>query len=743
MSELSFQVPAALLYCCLATAGVLLWCGLVLRRRGVPRNRMAIILTLRLIFFFTLALLISRPVWTSPDPEEDTRKHIALLLDCSESMSVLEGDTSRYQQAVDFARETLLPMVDQSELQVQPFLFADSTQAVDGATLASANATGQATNLGQAIVQSIVTADTPPLAVIALTDGILTKTQDHNRAISVAVNRQVPLISVGFGSESGGRVMGIHDIKSPSIVEPGQKFKVTANVQATGEKLPSFDVLLLRDGQLVDRRRVESFDGPRTWNETFETVAAQDGVHTYEIKLMPPADDSVVISNSQMTNTVKSVSSKEIRVLYVQGGLTWDYKFVHIAMSKDPTIRLTGLSRTANASRFFESIQSDVDMINGFPNTLEKLSEFRVVVLSNLRPGDLTSNQQELLAKYCGQLGGGVLMIGGQQTFNASWRDSRLEDLLPVEFAVLSNNGGGPNFSVDVTPNALKHPIFQISDYVSTEEAWQNLPLFTNRAIVEDVKPGAEVWLESKGVTGNPVLMASQRYGNGLSSVICMQNFWRWRLSRTGEPRHFDRFWRQLFRYLADAGRNAIALNVVDTEPIPGDEIELLIEQAEVTGIPTGTESNDPTINEARLRVLGPNQKEVLDIAIKIEPGRPTSTRFMADESGMYSANLLLNDGTLIASRNIQVQEIAAELVSTSRKMELLRQFAAVSGGIAMEFEKTDELAAALKTFLQPEEQIEKQRTYALPAGMNGWILAFLLGCLSLDWLFRKRWQML
>ena len=102
-------------------------------------------------------------------------------------MSVLEGNTSRYQQAVEFARETLLPMVDQSELQVQPFLFADSAKAVDGATLASATANGQTTNLGQAIVQSVVTADPPPLAVIALTDGILTKTQDHNRAISVAV----------------------------------------------------------------------------------------------------------------------------------------------------------------------------------------------------------------------------------------------------------------------------------------------------------------------------------------------------------------------------------------------------------------------------------------------------------------------------------------------------------------------------------------------------------------------------
>lgn len=742
MSELSFQSPATLLYCGLATGGVLLWCGLALRRRGIPRRRMTIILTLRLIFFVALVLLVSRPVWTSPEPEEQTRQTIALLVDESESMSVLEGEKTRYQQAVDFSRDTLLPLVDQTKLQVQPYLFSDSTKAVDGATLASAKATGQTTNLGQAIVQSIVTSDPPPLAVFALTDGILNRTQDHNRAISVAVNRQVPLISIGFGSESGGRVIGIQDIEAPSIVEPDQKFKINANVRATGEALPSCELLLLRDGQLTDRRRIEPFDGPRTWNETFEVAAESDGVHTYEIKLMPPADESIVISNSEMTTTVRSVSSKEIQVLYVQGGLTWDYKFVHIAMSKDPTIRLTGLSRTANASRFFESVQSDVDMINGFPNTLEKLNQFRVVVLSNLRPGDLTTNQQELLAKYCGELGGGVLMIGGQQTFNASWRDSRLEDLLPVEFAVLSNTQPRQSFSIDVSPKALKHPVFQISDEISTSEAWENLPMFTNRAIVEDVKAGAEIWLESNGGEGNPVLMASQRYGNGVASVICMQNFWRWRLARTSEPRHYDRFWRQLFRYLADAGRSAVTLNLVDTSPAPGDEVELVIEHPAVAGNGNAGDSI-PTAKESRLKVIGPDQRDVLNVAVNIEPGRSTSKRFIANQSGMYSASLQLEDGTILASRDIQVKEVTAELVSTSRRMELLRQFAAVSGGVAMEFEKTDELTDTLRNFLQPEEKLETERTYVLPAGMNGWILALLLACLSLDWLFRKRWQML
>ncbi len=737
MPDFTFHAPTALLYCSLAVAAMLLWCGTMLLRRGVPRYRMVVILMLRLVFFIALVLLIARPVWTSPEPKDTTRNHIALLLDRSESMSVIEGDTTRYQQAVAFIRTTLLPMIDQSQLQVRPFLFANRTQEVDGDDIAAAEPDGQTTNMGRAIVQSIVASDPPPLAVIALTDGILTNTQDHNRAISVAVNRNVPLIGIGFGSETGGRVVGLEEIIAPSIAEPEQKIRILVRLQATGEAIPGLELLLLRDGQLADRRRLDPFDGPRIWSETFEVTTAPDGVHTYEIQLMPPSDKSVVISNSHMTTTVRSVSSQEIRVLYVQGGLTWDYKFVHIAMNEDPTIRLTGLSRTANSSRFFENVQSDADLINGFPNTLDKLSEFRVVVLSNLRPGDLTDNQQQLLAKYCGQLGGGVLMIGGQQTFNASWRDSRLEELLPVHFAVVGNTDSNQSFSIEVTDRALKHPVFQISDDISTSEAWNNLPLFSNRAIVDDVKPGAEIWLKSQGGSGNPVLMASQRYGNGVAGVICMQNFWRWRLSRNSEPRHFDRFWRQLFRYLADAGRNALTMTVANSAPAPGDEIELLIEQPEVAG------SDTKQIQNPRLIVTGPDQRELLDVVLDLQPGRLATTRFQADTSGMYTASLLGSGDTILASHDIQVRDIAAELVSTARNMELLRQFAAVSGGMAIEAEKSDSLNDFLREFLQQDEQPKSETTYVLPAGMNGWVLAMLLACLSADWLCRKRWEML
>ncbi len=386
MTEFAFQIPSAILWGGVAIAAMMVWFALLLRRRGIAARRITTLLVLRSAFLGALLLLVARPVWTSPDQEDQTRHQVALLIDRSQSMSVREGDQTRYEQAVTFARDTLLPAVDQSRLEVRPILFANDAREVSGQEIAAAIPDGSATNLGRAIVQSVLASEPPPLVAIALTDGIVTNPSDHSRAVAALVTHAVPIVAIGFGSQAGGRVVSLDEVDAPAIAEPGQRFRVTARLRATGDSIPALYLLLLRDGQLINRRKIDGFTGPRTWVESFEVSADAEGIHSYAIRVMPPADRAVTISVGEAAASVRVISSSEIRVLYVQGGLTWDYKFAHIAVSSDPTIRLSGLSRTASTSKFFENVQSDVDLANGFPSTLEKLSEFRVVVLSESAP---------------------------------------------------------------------------------------------------------------------------------------------------------------------------------------------------------------------------------------------------------------------------------------------------------------------------------------------------------------------
>jgi len=86
------------------------------------------------------------------------------------------------------------------------------------------------------------------------------------------------------------------------------------------------------------------------------------------------------------------------------------------------------------------------------------------------------------------------------------------------------------------------------------------LPAFTQYGRVDSAKRGAQVWAVHQtddGPYGRRILMHLSAMG-GLSAVICIQNFWRWRLARDSEPKQFDRFWRQLFRFLSEAGRQDV-----------------------------------------------------------------------------------------------------------------------------------------------------------------------------------------
>src|SRR6266702_2967124 len=221
--------------------------------------------------------------------------------------------------------------------------------------------------------------------------------------------------------------------------------------------------------------------------------------------------------------------------------------------------------------------------MNGFPTTLEELSPFRVLDLSSLRPAVLSPALQDVLARFCSEMGGGVLMIGGPATFDSSWQNSRLEQLLPVVFAPNTGvQGLDRPFRLELTEEALQHQVFQIADNQPAREVWAQLPTFTQYGRVDAAKPGAQVWAlhqTDDGPRGRRILMASQRYGAGLSAVLCIQNFWRWRLAKDSEPQQFDRFWRQLFRYLGEVGRQDVSIHLADQDLHPQMDVEVMLEK--------------------------------------------------------------------------------------------------------------------------------------------------------------------
>src|SRR6185369_928636 len=266
---ISFEFPAAWL-CGVPLALLLGLAAWRQRRSGLGHGRVAALLGLRAIPSLTLVLLAARPVRLATEPIAGAKRPVAVLLDRSESMSLKEPDTSRYQKALVFLSRRLLPALQSANLPVQGMLFDEGAELANGGQMASSIPNGKRTNLGSAIAQALSSSGRTPLAVIALTDGIANEGSGDRQAMNALVDRHVPFIGVGFGADLGVQTLSLRRVEAPVTVPPRTVFSLSAELELMNAEEPiPLDLILYRDGQLVQRKSARPGNGSRTWLETF------------------------------------------------------------------------------------------------------------------------------------------------------------------------------------------------------------------------------------------------------------------------------------------------------------------------------------------------------------------------------------------------------------------------------------------------------------------------------------------
>lgn len=711
-------------------------------RRGIPTPRWLALTVLRGLALLLILFLLARPVRVFSDARDGQSRPVLLLMDRSESMSLEDLGASRYQLALNFARDQLLPALQQSGMRVETFLFDEFTEAASGPALTQNKPTGRRTNLAGAIHHALGTTPLQPLAVLALSDGAANVHSDNTRALVSLVESQAPLIAVGFGSSVSARTLSLRQVDAPTLTPPKSAFQILAQLEMNSPtELPSFDLLLFRNGQLLEKKSVQPGHGSRYWTESFRVTEAEPGLAQYTVQFLPPDTPGLRTVNTRAAVAVRVSDERELRVLFVQGALTWDYKFIGLALRGDPAIHLTGLTRTSKNSVFRQNVESAGELLDGFPTTLEALSHYRAIVLSDLKPSELSPNQQELLARFCGELGGGLLLLGGPATFDASWQGSRLEQLLPVVFA--SNQGVrglDQPFHLDLTDAALQHPVFQVDDRRAARDLWSGLPPFIHYGRVDSAKPGATVWArhhDDEGPNGRRILMAWQRYGAGISAVFCLQNFWHWRLARESEPQQFDRFWRQLLRFLSESTRQDLAIHLPEQNLQPNADIQFTLERQPS---PDQLSVSNSTVT---VRVQTEQYATLVEQQIELRQNQPVPLTFHPTNAGLHHITVLDSNQQPMATRTIEVRDVNLEFLNTARDMETLQQWAAVTDGLAVKAEECEDASQLIRQIKDKVEQSRRTRTWRQPAGINPYTLTLLLGLLAAEFLLRKRWNLI
>jgi hypothetical protein len=437
------------------------------------------------------------------------------------------------------------------------------------------------------------------------------------------------------------------------------------------------------------------------------------------------------------------VMEDKIRVLVADNYPRWETRYLLNLFKRDDRVSFDQLL-------FEPQLASGPGLRSRFPTSLEEWAKYRIVILGDLLPAQLTAEHQRQLKAYVTEAGGNLIVISGREAMPGAFMNQPLGSILPIEPGNRPLPANSP-FYLHLTDEGSMSLATQIADNPGTSERlWremsERLPVY-GLSEFSKPKPTAHslIWASvsknsfNPGETSTRSFLSWQYVGAGRVVYLAAPVTYQLRY-RQGDLFH-HRFWGQLLRWaiardLAEGSpsvrlstdksryeqgeptQTSVRLRQLDGRPVTGADVKIsaiqdgkliqeisLREEAARPGNYSGALEQLP-VGPVKLQVSGERVKALLDAE---NYRRPVETTVTIDPSGQL------------------------ELRHPLANMPLLRQLADASGGMVI---PPTGLEAALRALnLDPEvlESVTKKPLW------NRWDLFWLfLACLSLEWAGRK-----
>jgi uncharacterized membrane protein len=266
-------------------------------------------------------------------------------------------------------------------------------------------------------------------------------------------------------------------------------------------------------------------------------------------------------TDNTRTSTV-SVMDAKINVLFVDGYPRWDYRYLKNAMLRDKSISVSCLLANADFNFLQEGNKplpsATANSPGHFPDTLEQLMGYDVLLIGDVDPTYFSDNQLQLMNDFVSK-GGGLMMVAGPRFNPQAYRNTPVEPLLPVSISHVESSETTSTITQGFRPELTRQGdalglLRVFFDKAANDAFLKNkIPQLFWYCRGVTAKPNVgEVLIEHPtdlGPDGHraPLLVAGRFGGRTLFSA--MDDSWRWRFY-TGEH-VFDSYWIQQLRYLA------------------------------------------------------------------------------------------------------------------------------------------------------------------------------------------------
>ncbi len=571
-----------------------------------------------------LAFCLLEPLWSTRHARPGANLFV-IAADNSQSLEV--KDAGATQSRADALRHTLDPDAAwQTALDdlfdTRRFLFDTRLQAIPN--FAALTFDGRVTALGTALRGLADRYAGQPLAgVLLFTDGNATDALDG----SLNLDGLPPIYPVVLGRPGAARDLAIAQVHVSQTAFEDAPVSIQVDIAASGSRGETVTAQLLDpDGLEVGAQTVRARKDSDTLSCRFQLRPDNPGLSFYRVRVgfsneleaaraAPPAAPST--REATLVNNTRTVPverrSEPHRILYVAGRPNWEYKFLNRALEADDQLQLVALMRVAmrepkfefrgragetsnplfrgfgdqsreEAARYDEPVlvrlntRDELELRGGFPRTPEELYGFDALVLDDLEAGFFGPDQALLIAKFVSERGGGLLMLGGAESFHqGGYQRTPIGDMLPVYLDRFEPPQNPPTLRWDLAREGWLEPWARLRDTETAEkERRQTMPAFHVLNSVRSVKPGARIIATATDDHGaqHPALV-TQRFGRGRTAALMVGDVWRWGMRDASARNDMDKTWRQLLRWLVADVPRPVELAIETSAHQPAEAVRL------------------------------------------------------------------------------------------------------------------------------------------------------------------------
>lgn len=724
-----------------------------------------------------LAFCLLEPVRRTERPRPGANV-LAIVVDNSRSMEIRPpGESSsrveKFQSQL--ATQTAWQARLAQDFDVRRYAFDDRMRAVED--LESLAFDGNHSSLSSAITTLKSRFAARPVAgAVLFTDGLAT---DDVVGMLSDGNFDFPIYPIVYGGESRLRDIRISDttvqMSSFELAPAG----VEAVVNATGLSNKEIAVRLLDStGQTLERQVIASDSDEFERRVRFQFRPSEPGFQLVQVRAMLANEDrdaseakSRIEATTENNSRLVAVNRTggPFRILYVAGRPNWEFKFLRRALEEDIELKLKGLVRIAKKEPKFSFRDRGVESTNplmagfsdneetteqydepvllrlgveedelkaGFPSGEEDLFSFHAIILDDVEAAFFTQEQMLLIRQFVAQRGGGLMMLGGQESFlGGGYRDTPLGDVLPVYLrGSEAEKNKEQSVKYRLTREGALEPWLRLRANSTAESTRvDQMPSFQTWNAVAEIKPGASVLATLETAQGEEPGLVTQRFGKGRSLALLVGDFWRWSMRRAEEDvDDLAQNWRQIARWLTNDVPRQVEVDIVaPPDPLAPHRIVLTLRDA----------AYEPLDNASiKLTVTEPDGQQV---AATASPDPVVVGQYVAEYwsklDGGYRCEIqaIAPDGEALEVSTLgwTAQPSASEFARIETDREILKKLADASGGELVEIDNLDSFAASLPTRKVPitESRIE-------PLWHRPWFVLFAIGCLCIEWGIR-RWK--